>query len=107
MAPASPPKARGTPREPAWFNSKLRVYLHQLRKEHHLSMADLAKESGYSASTLNAWERGYRAPHTVDLMNWCESLGYRLCVVPITPTSQLTRTARLERQAELALQAEE
>lgn len=72
----------GYPQEPAWFNSRLRAYLRSLRCGLGISVETLTAESGYSRTSIDAWEKGYRAPDFIQLQNWVQALGYEICVKP-------------------------
>ena len=88
-------------RFPQWYHSKLRLYLYQLRKEQGLSMEELAKSAGYGTKTVNAWEHGYSAPGIIELMTWCEALGYQLCAVPIGVKRDKHKYQEIEMQLKL------
>lgn len=75
---------------PAWHESKIRLFLHALRKQHGYSTAQAAKELGYSTSSLNAWERGYLAPSFVQLTEWASMFDMQVLLTPRVANSQLS-----------------
>lgn len=88
-------------RFPQWQASGLRMYLYQIRKEQDVTIEALAKDMGYSKSAIYSWERGYVAPSTIELMTWCEALGYQLCVAPVGAKRDKHRKQEIEMQLNL------
>lgn len=65
-----------------------------------------AKESGYAKNTINAWERGYLAPDTVQLIGYLQALGYKLCMVPLAARRPSAAQVDLAAQAQSQAAAE-
>ena len=66
-----------------WRNSGLRQYLRQIRITGGSTVAQTARETGYSKTALDSWEKGYVTPALPALLHWAEALGYYITVRPV------------------------
>lgn len=48
-----------------------------------LTLDGLSKISGYTAQTISQWENGTRSPGIKSLIDWANSLGYKLTITKI------------------------
>jgi DNA-binding XRE family transcriptional regulator len=55
------------------------------RRKRGLSVPDLARRIGVSATTLLAWERGETAPRLHNLLDWAQSLGLQVTLREDSP----------------------
>lgn len=62
---------------------KIRATLKEARKSKKLTLEDLGAITGYSGSAISYWEIGSRAPCIQSLIDWANSLGYKLTITKI------------------------
>lgn len=71
-----------------WGSSGLRAHLRKLRGEFGMTLADMEREGGYSASSFDRWEKGYDVPPVAALVDWALVFGHRLCLVDFDKRSR-------------------
>lgn len=64
----------------------------------HITLADLAKRTGYGREQMNQWELGKYLPSVRALQNWCDALGLELTLrkKPARVSVKQTEEARHE-----------
>lgn len=68
-------------------NSEFLIIRRMLKNERKinrkLTLDKLSKISGYTAQAISQWENGTRSPGIKTLIDWANSLGYKLTITKI------------------------
>lgn len=68
-------------------NDEFSIICRTLKKERKtnrkLTLDGLSKISGYTAQAISQWENGTRSPGIKTLIDWANSLGYKLTITKI------------------------